>query len=101
MAATPSIPTWEWTDLQNLGASGQLSGVNPIVLGAIDQAESSGQGGGVNPKGYGGWFGLGVDKTYPAGESTGTLLGETSTPRSNSRPSSPPACTIVPARRRG
>lgn len=71
---TPSIPTWEWQDLQNLSQQGDLSGINPIVIGSIDQAESSGKGGGINPEGYGGFFGLSESGTYPGGQVTPQLL---------------------------
>lgn len=62
---TPAVPAWELADLDQLSSEGELSGLNPTVLGAIDQAESSGNGGGINSEGYGGYFGLGVGKTYP------------------------------------
>ena len=61
------IPQWEIVQLENLSGSGQLSGVDPLDLAVIDQAESSGRGGGINSSGYGGWFGLGVGKQYPTG----------------------------------
>jgi hypothetical protein len=77
--ATPSIPSWEWSELQNLGSAGDLSGVNPLAIGAIDQAESSGVGGGINSAGYGGFFGLGEDSTYPGGSPSPALLEATST----------------------
>ena len=70
----PPIPGWEQSDLEALGAAGQLSGVNPEALAVIDSAESSGSGGGINPEGYGGFFGLGASSTYPAGASSSALL---------------------------
>ncbi len=74
MSPTPDIPAWEWTDLQTLSQDGDLSGINPVVLGSIDQAESSGSGGGINPEGFGGWFGLSESGTYPGGQVTPQLL---------------------------
>jgi len=71
---TPSIPSWEWQDLQQLSQAGDLSGLNPVVVGSIDQAESSGQGGGINPEGYGGFFGLSESGSYPGGTVTPQLL---------------------------
>lgn len=71
---TPSIPAWEWTELQTLSGKGELDNISPTVLGSIDQAESSGQGGGINSSGYGGWFGLGENTTYP-GQSAPTTPG--------------------------
>lgn len=79
--AWPPIPTWEQTDLDNLSSSGQLSGLDPVVLGVIDSAESSGSGGGVNSEGYGGFFGLGESSEYPGGTTTPALL-ESSTSQS-------------------
>jgi hypothetical protein len=74
----PSLPSWQQSELEQLGASGQLSGVNPLVLGVIDVEESAGQGGGINPQNYGGFFGLGRDKTYPGGTATGAMLSDPS-----------------------
>ena len=72
------IPKWEIAQLENLSGAGQLSGVNPLDLALIDQAESSGSGGGINSSGYGGWFGLGVGKQYPTGSiNTGTMRSTT------------------------
>jgi hypothetical protein len=70
----PPIPAWEQTDLENLGAQGALSGVNPLALAVIDSAESSGSGGGINSAGYGGFFGLGANKTYPGGTTSSAML---------------------------
>lgn len=70
----PAIPAWEMTALDALANAGDLSGLNPIILGAIDQAESSGSGGGINSSGYGGFFGLGANKKYPGGTTTTALL---------------------------
>ena len=50
-----------------MAASGSLDGVPAVFLAIIDQAESSGDGGGINSEGYGGYFGLG---TAQAGAST-------------------------------
>lgn len=73
-----SIPTWQQQALAQLSAEGLLSGVSPVYLAVIDQAESSGQGGGLNSAGYGGFFGLGAGSTYPAGPSSATLLTDPS-----------------------
>ncbi len=72
------IPAWEIAALQQLAANNQLSGVPPDVLAAIVQAESSGQGGSINSAGYGGWFGLGQNSTYPTGASSAGLLSDPS-----------------------
>lgn len=71
------VPSWENTELQKLSAEGQLSGVPPQVLSAIDLAESSGQGGGVNGSGYGGFFGLGASTQYPTGRTSSAMLAGT------------------------
>jgi hypothetical protein len=65
-----SLPPWELQQLGDLASQGQLSGVDPRILAGIDIAESSGQGGGINQQGYGGWFGLGSNTTYPGGWQT-------------------------------
>jgi hypothetical protein len=72
---TPAIPAWEWTALEGLSSAGDLFGLNPIIVGSIDQAESSGGGGGINSSGYGGWFGLSSTGTYPGGEADGAEQG--------------------------
>jgi hypothetical protein len=61
-----NIPSWEIAQLTDLSNSGALSGVDPYILSGIAQAESGGQGGGVNSEGYGGYFGLGT-AAYPGG----------------------------------
>jgi hypothetical protein len=48
--------------LEALSEADKLSGVPVLILQAIAQAESGGKGGGLNPEGYGGWFGLGTDE---------------------------------------
>jgi hypothetical protein len=54
------IPSEEQSWLEALaGPSGNIDGVPAVFLAIIDQAESSGDGGGINPEGYGGYFGLG------------------------------------------
>lgn len=58
------IPAWQATTLNRLSQQGLLSGVNPAVIGAIDQAESGGNGGSINSSGYGGFFGLGANTHY-------------------------------------
>lgn len=72
------IPKWEIAQLESLSGAGQLSGVNPLDLALIDQAESSGSGGGINSSGYGGWFGLGVGKQYPTGSINAATMRSTS-----------------------
>ena len=72
--ANANIPAWENQLLNQLGQQGQLSGVPPSVIASIAQAESSGSGGGINSKGYGGWFGLGANTTYPGGTTSTALL---------------------------
>jgi hypothetical protein len=72
----PPIPAWEQSDLESLGAQGELSGVNPEAIAVIDSAESSGEGGGINSSGYGGFFGLGANKTYPGGATTSAMLSD-------------------------
>lgn len=56
----PNLPSQYQTELAALDKSGKLSGVPPQILSYIMEAESgpSYEGGGYNPKGYGGWFGL-------------------------------------------
>ncbi len=73
-AVDPNIPSWEVQQLNALSGSNNLYGVNPMILAGIDQAESSGFGGSINPQGYGGWFGLGQTSSYPGGQSTPGLL---------------------------
>ena len=73
-ASDSRIPGWENQQLNQLYQSGQLYGVDPQILAGIDQAESSGQGGSINPQGYGGFFGLGANSTYPGGQSSPGLL---------------------------
>jgi hypothetical protein len=74
MSTAPAIPAWQAQQLQALASQGDLSGVDPAILAAIDQAESSGQGGAINSSGYGGYFGLGAGSSYPAGSPTAALL---------------------------
>lgn len=73
-----SIPAWQSQELNDLAAGGLLSGVPPIDLAVMDQAESSGQGGGLNPEGYGGYFGLGAGSSYPGGTPSSSLLTDPS-----------------------
>lgn len=75
--AWPQIPTWQQTLLETLGQEGELYGVTPRALGVIDKEESGGSGGGINPEGYGGFFGEGETKSYPGGTATGSLLQQT------------------------
>lgn len=77
MSGSPSIPSWQASDLAALAAQGKLSGVNPTALAVIDQEESGGHGGGINPEGYGGFFGLGQSSKYPGGTTTPALLRDT------------------------
>jgi hypothetical protein len=78
MASAPSIPAAQASALQALAAQGKLSGVNPVALEVIDKEESGGEGGGINPEGYGGFFGLGESSTYPGGTTSPSLLRDTS-----------------------
>jgi hypothetical protein len=71
-----SIPGWEQSQLTQLASENALSGVNPVILGAIDQAESSGDPGAPNPEGYGGFFGLSPTTTYPGGNIVGSGEGQ-------------------------
>lgn len=73
-----TVPTWETQQLDQLAAADLLSGVSPVYLSLIDQAESSGSGGGINSSGYGGFFGLGAGSSYPAGTPTPALLSDPS-----------------------
>jgi hypothetical protein len=74
----PNIPGWESQQLDALASANKLYGVPPDILGAIDQAESSGSGGAINSSGYGGFFGLGAGGSYPAGTASAALLQDTS-----------------------
>lgn len=60
---------------------GKLSGVNPMILGAIAQEESNFEiaGAGYNSAGYGGYFGLGA-YNYPGGNSETVAQLETNSP---------------------
>lgn len=58
------IPQAEISQLQALAAQGLLSGVDPAILAAQIQAESSGSGGAVNSAGYGGYLGLAANTPY-------------------------------------
>src|ERR1700722_8410613 len=55
--------------LNQLAASGELSGLNPAILEGIDQEESGyeAKGAGINPQNYGGEFGLSDQTTYAGG----------------------------------
>jgi hypothetical protein len=69
-----NIPGWENTELNYLSSKGMLYGLPPGLIGAIDQAESSGQGGSINSAGYGGFFGLGANSSYGPYTDTPSLL---------------------------
>lgn len=69
-----NVPAWQVAELQRLAAAGSLSGVDPHIIAGIDQAESSGQGGSVNPQGYGGFFGLSPSSHYPGGHVVGSAI---------------------------
>lgn len=60
VSTIPGIPSWMVTDLNQLAAQNQLSGVPPVILGLIALEESGFEkaGAGVNSSGYGGYFGL-------------------------------------------
>ena len=66
------IPAWEQSALTLLANQGKTYGVPAVDLALIDREESTGQGGGLNPQGYGGFFGLGV------GQAGAPLLQSTS-----------------------
>jgi hypothetical protein len=72
----PPIPTWQISDLQKLKQQGLLSGVDPVILAAIDQAESGGEmrGAGINAEGYGGYYGLAMGVPYDAGTASKQML---------------------------
>ncbi|MCL2393251.1 MAG: hypothetical protein FWC87_01080 [Acidimicrobiaceae bacterium] len=84
MAQAPSIPAWQLQTLQTLASQGNLSGVDPAILAAIDQAESAGEvsGAGINAEGYGGYFGLGAGTQYPGGASVSSATLNTNSPAS-------------------
>lgn len=67
--ALGALPAQYAQALQELSASGQLAGLDPNILAAVAMAESSGKGGAVNSAGYGGFFGLAPDRSYPGGQS--------------------------------
>jgi hypothetical protein len=77
------IPSWQITDLDQLSASGELSGIDPNVLAVMSQEESGGEeaGAGINSEGYGGYFGLGANKSYPGGTISSAEM-EQNTPQS-------------------
>jgi len=53
------FPPWQEQVLQSLAAQGKLSGLNPLDIAGIEEAETGGwSGGAINPSGYGGYFGL-------------------------------------------
>lgn len=63
-----NIPGWEQTQLLDLYNAGDLGKLNPLYLGLIDSAESSGQGSTfLNSSGYGGFFGLSTGKYATSG----------------------------------
>lgn len=61
------IPAQQQQWLNQLASTGQLSGIPPQYLAAMDWAESNGMGGAVNSKGYGGFFGLAPNTNYVNG----------------------------------
>jgi hypothetical protein len=72
------IPQWQIDQLNQLAQQNQLYGLDPKLLSVLVQEESGGKGGGINPEGYGGFFGLGASSTYPGGTTSPTLLKDTS-----------------------
>lgn len=69
-AAFPSgEPGWQVTDLEQLASANALKGFNPVVFSAIAEGESGYEnaGAGINPEGYGGYFGLGANESYGGG----------------------------------
>lgn len=88
---TKSDPsTWPWpkgfdpqqeSQLLQLANQNQLYGIPPQIIAYIQQAESGfgyNAGGVINSGGYGGYFGLGNNKTYNGGTATTALLHDTS-----------------------
>lgn len=85
-AAQAKIPNWPWPknfdpqqqqQLIDLSNNGQLSGIPPQIIAYMQQAESGmgySAGGAINSAGYGGYFGLGNNKTYNAGTATTAIL---------------------------
>jgi hypothetical protein len=52
------FPPWQQATLESLSSSGQLSGINPLIIAGVEQAETGGwSGGAINSSGYGGYFG--------------------------------------------
>lgn len=78
--AAGNVPAWENTILNSLSKTGDLSGVPAAILSAIDQAESSGQGGAINSAGYGGFFGLSPNTKYPGGSVSTAELQDSGQP---------------------
>ncbi len=69
-------PPWQVKDLTDLSNQGKLSGVNPVILGAIAQEESGFEvaGAGFNSAGYGGFYGLGLGKYAGGNQETKASL---------------------------
>lgn len=59
------FPPWQEDILQSLSTNKELSGVNPLIIAGVEQAETGGwSGGAINPQGYGGYFGEGSHSKY-------------------------------------
>ena len=61
-AGLTKVTASQWQSLLHLSATGQLSGVPPAVIAAVQQAEAPALGStwSINSSGYGGGFGVGV-----------------------------------------
>lgn len=67
-AGLTKVTAAQWESLLSLSSTGQLSGVPPTVIAAIQQAEAPalGETWGVNSEGYGGGFGVGTAQLLPS-----------------------------------
>ena len=61
-AGLTKVTASQWQSLLHLSATGQLHGVPPAVIAAVQQAEAPALGStwGINSEGYGGGFGVGA-----------------------------------------
>jgi hypothetical protein len=81
VSAASNLPAWQQLELVNLTQAGQLSGVDPNILAAMEQAEMNiNLPPGVNSSGYGGYFGLGAGTSYPGGHSVSSAQLTSATP---------------------
>lgn len=81
MAWPKGTPQWMVTLLGQMQTAGELHGVPPQALAAVADNESGYEnaGAGVNSAGYGGYFGLGANQSYPGGGTTAGKAGRPST----------------------